>query len=472
MIGNLSPVVQRERAPWLARVARLGDRYRIRIAGGVFGEEYTRLMNATKITFNRSIRGEMNMRCYEAAACGSLLFYDEENEEIREFFEDRVHCVLYNARNLEELIDHYLTHDEERARVVAAARERVAGFSFPRHLRRLEARLEELDLPNRRRSGSVSSLAVPSLSCGASPAALSVPELRKRQARQSAATVTRVCNSAAMAYLEEALEIEPNDDAACNDLAVVSFLVMGQITDMGERRRLLGLAFEHMHRAVTLRPNSAFYRLNLSLMSTDAGRWEAALDLAHQALGLLDSGDDDPGDLFCLAYPPGWTEYRVQYAGAFNAMRGTPEGFGLLRRCLLLHRGGMHFGQVAEEQCLAQQAMLGYRIAVAARPDLGSGRAALARVLAVAGQVEEALSHLESALETDPFLPEPPRLYTELLLRTDRHEEARRFVAARRTVLKALTPHTEPGERSTAVTDLDEVRDKLARLLASTTAAA
>ena len=47
MIGNLNPVVQRERAPWLARVARLADRFRVRIAGGVHGEEYVRTLNAT-----------------------------------------------------------------------------------------------------------------------------------------------------------------------------------------------------------------------------------------------------------------------------------------------------------------------------------------------------------------------------------------------------------------------------------------
>ena len=86
MVGNLSATVQRERAPWLARVAQLAERYRVRIAGGVYGEAYTRTINATKITFNRSIRGEMNMRCYEASACGSLLFYEEENEEIRRFY--------------------------------------------------------------------------------------------------------------------------------------------------------------------------------------------------------------------------------------------------------------------------------------------------------------------------------------------------------------------------------------------------
>src|SRR5207245_4611385 len=107
-------------------------RYRLRLAGGGFNEEYTRMMNATRITFNRSIRGEMNMRCYEAAACGSLLFYEEENAKIREFFEDRVHCVLYNDHNLEELIDYYLAHHEERERITAPARERVEHYSLLR----------------------------------------------------------------------------------------------------------------------------------------------------------------------------------------------------------------------------------------------------------------------------------------------------------------------------------------------------
>src|SRR6266540_4048232 len=46
LIGNLSPFVQRERVPWLARVARLSEKYRVRIAGGVFNEDYTRLLNA------------------------------------------------------------------------------------------------------------------------------------------------------------------------------------------------------------------------------------------------------------------------------------------------------------------------------------------------------------------------------------------------------------------------------------------
>jgi hypothetical protein len=39
-VGNLHPAVQRERMPWLARLAKLGQRRRVLITQGVFGAEY------------------------------------------------------------------------------------------------------------------------------------------------------------------------------------------------------------------------------------------------------------------------------------------------------------------------------------------------------------------------------------------------------------------------------------------------
>jgi tetratricopeptide (TPR) repeat protein len=518
MIGNLNHLVQRERAIWLARVGRLADRYRVRIAGGVFGEEYTRLMNATKITFNRSIRGEMNMRCYEAAACGSMLFYEEENEEVRDFFEDRVHCVLYNEHNLEDLFDYYLSHDEERLRIVAAARERVAEFSLPRSLNRLAARLEELKLGDSaqgRRAAWLMSLDaggarhdeadqtnpadanVESPAPGAAApatalrwtarslggkrvlrvsAASTAPpggsavlvELRKRQARQGMGALTPGSNTQAIAFLQEALEANPTDDAAHNDLAIINFFAMGETADDGEKLRMLGETFEHLRRAIKLRPNSAFYQLNLAYISAQAGRWEAALDLAQQALALIDSGADDPGDPLCVVYPPGWTEYKVQFATLYNASRAEPEHFGVLRRCLLLHRGAMLIGKIAEEQGFTAQSELGYRIAVTARPDLGSGRAGLARVLASRGEVEDALAQLRAALETDPFLNDSAKLYTDLLLRANRLDEARAWVTERRTLMRS-SAH-ELAEAAPA--GLAAAREELTHLLERRTAAA
>src|SRR5206468_2932754 len=60
IVGNFNHDVQWERAPWLARIARLSRKYRVVITGGLFGDDYVRLLNRARIVFNRSIRGEIN----------------------------------------------------------------------------------------------------------------------------------------------------------------------------------------------------------------------------------------------------------------------------------------------------------------------------------------------------------------------------------------------------------------------------
>ena len=120
--GNLNPSVQRERLPWLQRLARLGERWRVALCTGVYGQEYRALLRRARIVFNRSIRGECNQRAFEAAACGALLFQEADNREIAAYFRDRQECVLYTAENLESLLDHYLEHEDERRRLAEAAR--------------------------------------------------------------------------------------------------------------------------------------------------------------------------------------------------------------------------------------------------------------------------------------------------------------------------------------------------------------
>jgi tetratricopeptide (TPR) repeat protein len=453
-------------------VARLADRYRVRLAGGVFNEEYARMINATKITFNytfkvhlnQTLLGAMNMRCYEAAACGSLLFCDEENEEIREFFDDRVHCVLYNEQNLEELLDYYLTHDEEREQIAAAAVKRVAEYSFPRNLNRLADRLEELDLKPRARVRRAP--------------VLPLAEQLKRRARQMAGTYTWGAPPAAQSCLQEALALDPDDAAAHNDLAVTNCWGMGNNPDLNSQ--LLTASLHHLRRAVELSPTSAFYQLNLAHLYAASGWTEAALDLTQQALTLLDSGRDDPGDLFCLPFPFAWDEYRVQYSALYVATRADPASFGLLRRCLLLYRGGMLLGKLAEAQGLLPMAVLGFRVAVAARRDMGAGRVALARVLAamapasepVTREIEEALAHLEAGLQTDPFITEGWILYADLLHRQGLEQKAREFVGERLTMLEALSPSSERRAAQNVLSELEEVREALTQRLESRAVAA
>jgi hypothetical protein len=125
-VGSLHPAVQRQRLPWLAQLARLVGHRRVVIRQGVFGDDYRALLGRARIVFNRAIRGECNKRAFEAAAAGALLFQEAENREVPAYFRDRQECVLYNDDNLEDLLDYYLDHEDERQALAEAARARAA----------------------------------------------------------------------------------------------------------------------------------------------------------------------------------------------------------------------------------------------------------------------------------------------------------------------------------------------------------
>lgn len=128
-LGNLNHAAHTLRARYLERLARLSDRFRVIIAGGVFGEDYGRLLSRARIVFNHSIRGELNLRVFETFACGSLAFLEEGNLEAGDWFEDGRELVFYNEDNLEERLEHYLTHPEEAEAIAARGHARAAEFA-------------------------------------------------------------------------------------------------------------------------------------------------------------------------------------------------------------------------------------------------------------------------------------------------------------------------------------------------------
>lgn len=426
MIGNLSSDIQRERACWLYRLAKLSDRWRIRIAGGLYGEDYLRMLNQSKITFNRSIRREFNMRCYEAAACGSLLFYDEENEEARDYFEDRVHCVLYNEGNFEALIEYYLTHDEERERIVAAAHQRVKEISQPKALLRLLARIEELGLLNGNR---------PARAYASQP----LYERNKHYARQIFHTMTAGNLPLATNLIGEALREKPGEGALLNDYGVVAaYLAEAQEDDFVQSNKAIQTAFAILERAVKASPNAALPRINLGEFHKRQRQFEQATKYFVQALDILQRGEDDATDLLELHFPFEHDQFRTQYETLYAYFSGDEQTLRLARRCLLIHKVGLALGELAEVQGSMKQAAQAYHTAAVARPDLGRARSALARCLAELGQVEDALEQYEFAFVTDPFLSKDWFGYCELLVSLGRYQQAKQFVEERLRVISCI----------------------------------
>jgi tetratricopeptide (TPR) repeat protein len=150
-IGNFEPWIWPERHRLLYRLAKLSMRFRIGFFSNIWGKEYNQILNMAKIVFNRSVHGSMNARTFEALASGSLLFIEEENLEARDFLEDRVHAVFYNEKNLEELVDYYLSHDEERKRISRLGNEKMRSFSFPARVKEFLKKLHELPKDKRYR---------------------------------------------------------------------------------------------------------------------------------------------------------------------------------------------------------------------------------------------------------------------------------------------------------------------------------
>lgn len=139
-LGNLHPVVQRTRLPWLDRLRTLEDRYRVHIGQACQGREYGELLARSRIVFNRSVRGEVNLRCFEATACGALLFCERENLEIRNYFREGDEVVLYGPDDFEQKLRYYLENEAARDKIAQAGQRRVQEH----RLARLAAPLPDL----------------------------------------------------------------------------------------------------------------------------------------------------------------------------------------------------------------------------------------------------------------------------------------------------------------------------------------
>lgn len=210
-LGNLDYHYHRERNHWLERVMRslLSDTDqatnqppRLLFSDRHYGFDYTRILNRSKIVFNRSIRGEMNMRAYEALACGALLFMEEENLEVRDFLRDGVSCVLYNADNLAAKLQYYLSHPAERQAIAAQGLVAIQQFTPERQFERLLELLPQIRAAAQKRQGPRAFSAAPA-SWQALVRARQIFYARSPEAHQQAqALLTRASQSGTAAEQE------------------------------------------------------------------------------------------------------------------------------------------------------------------------------------------------------------------------------------------------------------------------------
>ncbi len=88
-------------------------------------------------------RSSLNMRVYEAMACGSLMITDDK-PDTRALFCDGEHLVIYrDERDLRRKVDYYLSHEDERRAIADAGMRKVhAEHTYDLRLKAIEPVLD------------------------------------------------------------------------------------------------------------------------------------------------------------------------------------------------------------------------------------------------------------------------------------------------------------------------------------------
>ena len=120
--------------------------------GQIWGEEQVKALCAAKIGLNFHVdhqAGELNrglnLRAFELAACGVFQLL-QRVPSVSEFFEEGKEIVCFETKEeMLEKIRHYLARDDERRRIVEAARQRaLCEHTWSHRIAQMARHLEEL----------------------------------------------------------------------------------------------------------------------------------------------------------------------------------------------------------------------------------------------------------------------------------------------------------------------------------------
>ena len=414
MLGNFNHSVQWERAPWLARVAKLSRRYQVLLTSGLFGEEYARTMNRAKIVFNRSIRGEINMRAYEAPACGALMFYEASNTEVRSVFTDREDCVLYDADNLEELVAYYLAPENaaERERIAEAGWRLVQKHTYAHHFSMLLNEIEPLI--KTRRSGAMKR-----------SFCLSTAHRQGIQvARQWLYAVNQPLPGRLNTLLSD-LQGRGSEDAELANLRAVALGDWAcKLPASPERNAKFSAAIAQAQRALKLAPNYLMARSNLGFLCLEAGRIAEGEATLHEVAKRLTMPEVTAEELRGVYFPRRFETFDVNVERIWNETEVGGEEWRNGVQGLLLWRVLVTLGEQALTNGRLHEALDCAKWAEAQMPQASMTQFLLGRTHHAVGQVDAAILAYRRTLERDPFLLAALGELAQLYLDLPRPQEA------------------------------------------------
>jgi hypothetical protein len=127
-------LVSAYRKEWLEYIA---SRYPVHVPK-VWGEEMVKTINMTKVVLNIHFTPILNTEHRITESLASGCFVMSQPLFNHDLFEDRKHLVYFDRENVLDLIEYYLTHEEERERIARQGMEEVrAKYTAKQQLERI-----------------------------------------------------------------------------------------------------------------------------------------------------------------------------------------------------------------------------------------------------------------------------------------------------------------------------------------------
>ncbi|MBI4661883.1 MAG: glycosyltransferase [Verrucomicrobia bacterium] len=396
-IGNLNHDIHRIRARILAKIARLSDRYRVAIRTNIHGRDYANFLARSRIVVNHSVRREMNLRGYEAPACGALLFMEESNLEVSDFLRPGEECVLYREDNLEDLLVSCLENEPLRARMAEAGWTRIQAETFRSHMAALLDLLKNLDLPGLCRRPK-------------RWPALDEAERHYRYGKWLAFAGTQVVLG--HQELTRAIQLDASNPEYWNAAAVVEAVTASKAANQDEQVRLFtSLAENRWLHLLKHWPGYVLGWVNLGLARLEFGFRERGVEALTKALEWL-AGDSEGLILRegCLFYvesdprnPTDFSMTRVEWERLAASCGADEARLAQELRAFLRWQCARRLGDVRLASDEPQKAKDCYAQAIHARPDLEHAYTGLGKCLELLGQNALACAAYRESLERQPW---------------------------------------------------------------------
>jgi len=114
----------RDRKQFIESLQR--DFNKTKFIDGLFLEDMARIYSSSKIVFNKSLKGDVNYRVFEALACGALLITDNIKNGLTDLYQPEKDIILYDSyAELKEKISYYLNNEKERLQIAKSGQKKT-----------------------------------------------------------------------------------------------------------------------------------------------------------------------------------------------------------------------------------------------------------------------------------------------------------------------------------------------------------